>query len=190
VKITKILALTLVLALALTGCKKPNPEVSSIPESSVVESTPESITPVVDGDTYTAYGMQFVMGEGWTVEVSTIYTYVYFDNSQQGFVMFMEPYGIGTMVLNESAVVELVEEVASQLGGECNVGPVTTITVDGKSVWAVQTEVVVNGSTVKMDYWLFKEGSDAYVWVFFGAPDYYAAHIADAQALTNSIIFV
>ena len=191
-----VLALLVAMMLAFTACTKPAPEPSGTPEpTSVIESTPESTvpTPPVGGDTYTAYGMQFILQEGWEASVDGVYTYVTLGASNNAFIMFMEPTAVGGLKLDKAAVNEVVGAVAEGMGGSGIVGTVTEVTIGGRSMWTVQVDVTTNGAvSARLMFWLYQEGNNGnvYIMTFAAQPSYYDDYLPHANALIESIQFV
>ena len=194
-KITKILALTLVFALALTGCTRPNPEVSSVPESSVVESTPQSIAPVVDGDAYVfADALEFEVESGWRFDYDEAGTLnIQLNTTGFAYMLFVTPMEAPFLYINEEMATMALEEMTTVLGGEVTLHEVSEVAVAGETAYIIVADLKVNETmTFKMTFWMCKpeSGNMAFAWIYMAMAENYDECLPQAQGLVDSIRFI
>ena len=169
-KKVKIIAMLMLFVLALTACTTPQPAKS----------------------TATAYGLQFEVEEDWVVEEVEGFTYVYFSESETNYLVFMQPTAVTSeIVVDEETVTYLVEMFAMIAGGEAPEVTVTELTIDGRTVYSSEAEIIVNNAVfAKVAIWMCVDNSNSYMWMYLEGPDTYDQYYSNVKALTESIVFV
>jgi len=180
----KIISMILVLILMFTlvSCTRPFIDPSSTPLNMADISTPE-----LNGITYTAYGIQFEIKEDWVVEVDGIYTDIYFNNYTSSCMTFSEPMYTGVGQLTKTEIEHEMEIYAENREGNVTIADAYQVIVDNEKVWVIDVFEEISGVELQLTFWIYRTGSDTYMWSYI-APFYeYEVCLPYVQALIKSM---
>ena len=178
--ISMILALILMFTLA-----------SCTPFASTPSSAPLNMadisTPTLDGVTYTAYGLQFEVEEDWLVEVDGIYTDIYFNNYTICCMTFSEPMYTGVGQLTKTEIEHEMEIYAENREGNVTIADAYQVIVDNEKVWVIDVFEEISGVEAQLTFWIYRTGSDTYMWSYIAPLYEYEVCLPYVQALIKSM---